>query len=459
MSHMEVQKTDVSIGRWKSYPANKDSKIHWLGEVPCNWPIARMRFYININPAKSEIKGISSDTLVSFVPMESVGVYGGLCLDQSISIEEVGSGYTYFSEGDVLVAKITPCFENGKAAIAERLKNRIGFGSTELHVLRPKNSVDRKFLFYLAMSHAFRKQGASYMYGAGGQKRVPDEFIRNFRHPIPSIDEQQAITAFLDRETSRIDTLIAKKQRQIELLQEKRTALISHAVTKGLNPDAKMKDSGIEWLGEIPEHWGVFKIKHVASLHSGHTPSRQHPEYWEDCTIPWFSLADVWQIRDGIREYLDETKEKISTLGIQKSSAELLPAGTVVVSRTASVGFSGIMSVPMATTQDFANWVCGQKIMPEYLLYVFRSMGEEFKRLIMGSTHKTIYMPDVATFVTPLPPLHEQNLIVQYVQKKKQDIERLKSAVSLSIAKLEEYRTALISAAVTGKIDVRKDVA
>jgi restriction endonuclease S subunit len=113
----------------------------------------------------------------------------------------------------------------------------------------------------------------------------------------------------------------------------------------------------------------------------------------------------------------------------------------------------------MATTQDFANWVCGQKIMPEYLLYVFRSMGEEFKRLIMGSTHKTIYMPDVATFVTPLPPLHEQNLIVQYVQKKKQDIERLKSAVSLSIAKLEEYRTALISAAVTGKIDVRKDVA
>src|SRR5207249_3411959 len=109
------------------------------------------------------------------------------------------------------------------------------------------------------------------------------------------------------------------------------------------------------------------KLKYVTRLETGHTPSRQHPEYWENCTIPWFSLADVWQIRDGRKEYLEDTAEKVSELGLANSAARLLPLGTVIVSRTASVGFSGIMPVPMATTQDFVNWICGPKLLPEYL--------------------------------------------------------------------------------------------
>jgi type I restriction modification DNA specificity protein len=158
------------------------------------------------------------------------------------------------------------------------------------------------------------------------------------------------------------------------------------------------KDSGVPWLGEIPAHWEVRKTKFAAALRSGHTPSRQHPEYWEDCTIPWFGLADVWQIRDGQKEYVTDTAEKISALGLANSSARLLPKGTVILSRTASVGFSAILGVDMATTQDFVNWVCGPTLRPEYLLYVFRSMQPEFRGLTMGSTHQTIYMPDVARF-------------------------------------------------------------
>ena len=197
---------------------------------------------------------------------------------------------------------------------------------------------------------------------------------------LPPLPEQRSIADFLDRKTAAIDELIRAKERLIELLEEKRQALITQAVTKGLDPSVPMKDSGIEWLGEVPEHWEVALLRLVARIESGHTPSRQHPEYWipDVCTTPWFSLADVWQLRDGRKEYLGDTSEKVSERGLANSSARLLPAGTVILSRTASVGFSGIMPLPMATTQDFANWVCGSRISPEYLLYSLRAMTPDF---------------------------------------------------------------------------------
>ena len=113
------------------------------------------------------------------------------------------------------------------------------------------------------------------------------------------------------------------------------------------------------------------KIRYFAKLESGHTPSRNKPAFWENCTIPWFTLADVWKIRSGSTRFVHETKEKVSALGLANSSARLLPAGTVILSRTASVGYSAILGKPMATTQDFANWICRDKLQPEYLLSVF----------------------------------------------------------------------------------------
>jgi len=218
-------------------------------------------------------------------------------------------------------------------------------------------------------------------------------------------------------------------------------------------PYPAYKDSGVEWLGEIPAHWEVQRTKHVARLRSGHTPSRQHPEYWVDCTIPWFGLADVWQLRDGRQEYVAETSEKISALGLANSAARLLPKGTVMLSRTASVGFSGIMATQMATTQDFANWVCGERIRSEYLLYAFRSMGHEFRRLTMGSTHQTIYMPDVGKFSTPVPPILEQDRIVAFIRKETAKIDALLAKKERLIELLQEKRTALITRAVTQGLD------
>ena len=277
--------------------------------------------------------------------------------------------------------------------------------------------------------------------------------------PVPPLTEQSAIAAFLDHETVKIDALIAEQEKLIALLAEKRQATISHAVTRGLNPEAPMKDSGVAWLGEVPGHWRTGKIQSFARRESGHTPSRQRPDFWENCTIPWFSLADVWQIREGNAKYVHETKEKISELGIANSSARLLPAGTVLLSRTASVGYSAIMGCDMATTQDFVNWVCGHDLLPEFLLHVLRSMRPEFDRLMMGSTHQTIYMPDVAKLMMTLPPLSEQKEIVEFVEQEAIKFDALRAEAERAIALLKERRAAVIAAAVTGQIDVRGAVA
>jgi type I restriction enzyme S subunit len=210
------------------------------------------------------------------------------------------------------------------------------------------------------------------------------------------------------------------------------------------------KESGFEWIGRIPAHWQACRTKFVATLYSGHTPSRDKPEYWvaEECTIPWFTLADVWQLRDGTRTYLGDTSEKISPIGLTNSAARLLPAGTVIVSRTASVGFAGIMPRPMATTQDFVNWVCGDRIRPQFLLHVFRAMSGEFSRLTMGSTHQTIYMPDVRSFSTPLPPLDEQEEIIAFLDRATARIDGLIAKERRLIELLREKRLAIISHAV-----------
>lgn len=209
----------------------RDSGIPWLGEVPEHWAVERLRFSITSNPVKSEVANLHNDLLVSFVPMEAVGEQGGIDLSKEKPIGDVYNGYTYFADGDIIIAKITPCFENGKGAIAEGLLNGMAFGTTEFHVMRPLESMCGRWLFYLSISYAFREIGTSEMLGAGGQKRVPEDYIKNFRIGIPLLSEQQTICDYLDLKNTQTDKLISKNEKLIEKLTEYRTALITAATT------------------------------------------------------------------------------------------------------------------------------------------------------------------------------------------------------------------------------------
>jgi type I restriction enzyme S subunit len=319
------------------------------------------------------------------------------------------------------------------------------------------SAMDPRYLVYWLGSRPGRSQVEADARGSSqSMVKVSQGHIRSWLTPTPPAPEQRAIADFLDRKTVAIDALIAKKEFLLALTEERRHATICTLVTKGVAPAARLRDSGHEWMGAIPADWDVARTRHVARLESGHTPSRQHPEYWvpDECTIPWVSLADVWQIREGLVDEIRDTAEKVSPLGVANSAARVLPAGTVIVSRTASVGFSTIIAQPMATTQDFVNWICGPRLRPKYLLYVFRAMRDEFRRLTMGSTHQTIYMPDVARFVTPVPPIPEQDAIVEEIARRLSSLDTMAAAVKAQIVKLREYRQALITAAVTGQLKI-----
>ncbi|NNJ05061.1 hypothetical protein HHX38_13070 [Streptomyces sp. PKU-MA01144] len=202
------------------------------------------------------------------------------------------------------------------------------------------------------------------------------------------------------------------------------------------------------WLSA--SRWPTAPIRLVARLGSGHTPSRSKPEYWENCTVPWITLADVWQLRDGRTNVISETKEMVSPLGLANSAAVKHPAGTVILSRTASVGFSAIMGRDMATSQDFATWTCGSKLEPRYLLHALRGMAPDLKRVATGSTHKTIYMPDIEQLRVPLPPLEEQRRIADFLDIESNRIDRLAAMRDGQIATLSERELATVGHALSG---------
>ncbi|ABA59141.1 Restriction endonuclease S subunits-like protein [Nitrosococcus oceani ATCC 19707] len=227
----------------------KDSGVEWLGEVPAHWITKPLKHLAELNPKKSGYHG-DRDELCSFVPMEKLKT-GVIQLDEERFIADVISGYTYFEDGDVLQAKVTPCFENRNIAIADGLTNGVGFGSSEINVLRPFPDVNASFLYYRLQEDGYMGICTASMIGAGGLKRVPGEVINGFTVAVPERHEQTQIAHFLDHETARVDKLVEEANVGIELLKERRSALISAAVTgkidvRGWQPPASAPSPELE---------------------------------------------------------------------------------------------------------------------------------------------------------------------------------------------------------------------
>lgn len=431
------------------YPAYKDSGVEWLGEVPEHWEVKRLRNVATLNPSKSEVAHLPRDTEVSFLPMEAVGEDGSLNLDRLRPIAEVETGYTYFREGDVTIAKITPCFENGKGAVMRGLHHGHGFGTTELIVARPsEGKVSSEYLHLLFTSHFFRQFGEGSMYGAGGQKRVPDDFVRNFEIAFPPLAEQAAITTFLDHETAKIDALISEQEKLITLLQEKRQAVISHAVTKGLNPNAPMKDSGLEWLGEVPAHWVVQRIGSVF---------REVSELGND-ELPILSVS----IHDGVsdKELNEAELDRKVTRSEDRSKYKVVTPGDLTYNMMrAWQGAFGAVTVNGQVSPAYVVARPVTDIDTSFVEQVLRTPQavEQMRRNSRGITdfRLRLYWEEFKNIRIALPPVDEQIAILRSIRYETERFDALTAEAQSAISLLQERRTALISATVTGQIDVR----
>ncbi len=349
--------------------------------------------------------------------------------------------------GDVLITKDGTI---GKLALVGGQPGNATLNSGIFRV-RPGESLSGRFLFWVFESRLF----ADFvdLLGQGSTiSHLYERDIINFRVPLRPLGAQQIVADYLDAETARIDALIAKKQRMMELLRNHLEVSMTE-VALGRQLGLALHESGVIWVGSIPEDWPVVRLNRVARLESGHTPARTNPDLWIDPDKPWITLNDVGEL--AASEFISTTKNLISDAGLAASSARMLPAGTVVLSRDATVGRVGIMAQSMATSQHFAAWVCSQQIEPRYLWLLLRFAMQPFLASFDdGATLRTIGMPHIKRFAVPLPAIETQKQLVDLAEKARRDVERLGQCLSHQVDLLRERRQALITAAVTGELDI-----
>ncbi len=392
-------------GRYKAYPEYKDSGVVWLDRIPSEWTVNTVKrltkFQVGWTPPTGKDENFIGDNLwanISDLKEKFLSDTAKRISDEAAK----AASMAITPRGSLLYS-----FKLSVGAVSFAQKDM--YTNEAIASFLVSSKLPLEYLYY-ALPIFVIENASTNIYGA---KILNQDLIRNAFLLEPSYEEAKNIAYFLDHETTKIDTLITKQEQLIELLKEKRQAVISHAVTKGLNPDAPMKDSGVEWLGQVPEHWKVSKIKNYAKIESGHTPSRTKEEYWVDCTIPWVSLNDSKQLR--AVDYITDTYYKISELGIANSSARLLPERVVVFTRDASIGLSAITTKPMAVSQHLIAWICNENyLIPEFLLLIFYAMESEFDRYTFGATIKTIGMDNVRSLKSAIAPLDEQEKIIKW---------------------------------------------
>lgn len=435
----------MTAGKYLAYSGYRNSGVGWIGKIPSDWALMRGKF-------KFYNKKILNKHLQC---MDRLALTLGGVIERSIETNEglqpaEFSSYQIFEKND-LVFKLIDLenFQTSRVGIVPKQ----GIMSPAYIRLIPKINVHSKYFYYFYFN-LYLRGIYNDIGGQGVRSSLAVDELLELLVSVPSFDEQQKITKFLDHEAAKIDTLIEKQQQLIKLLKEKRQAVISHAVTKGLNPNAKMRDSGVEWLGEVPEGWIVTQLRYICLFVGGGTPTKENPAFW-DGEIPWVSPKDMKS------DYISNAQDKITPAAVMQSAAKLIDAGAVlIVVRGMILDHSvpvALSKVVITINQDMKALIPNHEINGEYLLYCLKGMRDNMLDLVESSAHgtKCLRTEQFDRMELPLPPLNEQLNIVSQLKK---ELERIDKLVLSTISMIElavERRTALISAAVTGKIDVR----
>ena len=429
--------------RFRRYAEYKDSGIEWLGKIPAHWSAKRMKFVVPARISKLETKPAN----VVYVGLEHIESWTGRLLLET-QPESVDSVVSSFARGDVLFGKLRPYL--AKAARPDF----DGVCTSEILPLRPIPGCFQSYMMFCLLNAPYIHWLDSMTYGTK-MPRVSPEQVGSSRAPLPPESEQRAIAAFLDRETAKIDGLVAKKERLIELLQEKRAALITRAVTRGLDSSVSMKDSGVEWLGEIPAHWEVKRLKYQtpgATVGIVVNPSK----YYVDEGVPCLRSLNVSSGSINMENlvYISENANELH----RKSK---IFAGDVVVVRTGQAGTAAVVPKELdgANCIDLLIVRSSEELLSRFVYYYLNSgtATSQAEVLSVGAIQAHYNTSTLAQLVIPKIPTDDQNRIVIHLDAKTGKIDQLIAKIRQAIDHLKEFRTAVISAAVTGKIDVREE--
>ena len=446
------------MSRYKAYLEYKDSGVEWLNSIPQHWEVNQLKHACNVYPSNVDKKTYDGEAAVLLC--NYTDVYYNEKIDRSLDFMPASASADQIEKftlrgGDTIITKDSETADD--IAIAAYVPDDLSdvICGYHLSVIRPKSNTCGAFVKRLFDS-AYAKSNFTVL--ANGLTRVglSQYAIDNVAMPWPPAEEQEKIAAFLDRETAKIDALIEKQQRLIELLKEKRQAVISHAVTKGLNPNATMKDSGVEWLGEVPAHWVVTQLKfNTLEMQTGPFGSQLHAEDYVDDGIP---LVNPAHMIDG--KIVSDSQVTVDENTWQRLSRHQLKSGDLILARRGELGRCAVV------TKEQEGWLCGtgslkaklnDRLTPEYSYLLITSEGvvSELSLESKGSTMDNLNTETLGRVRLPVPPTGEQIDILEYVHLVAGEFKSLIDKADSAISLMQERRTALISAPVTGKIDVR----
>jgi type I restriction enzyme, S subunit len=438
------------LRRFNPYPSYTDSGVEWLGKVPAHWVVKRLKHLAALNP-ESLTEDTDPTLEIVYVDIGHVDSLGRIVEREQLTFAAAPTrARRLVRDGDVIVSTVRT-YLRAIAPISEPDPRTVV--STGFAVVRPEDDLTSEYGAYVLRAPYFVERVVANSKGVSFPA-INESEMASYELAIPPEPEQRAIAAFLESETARIDALVAKKERLIELLQEERTALISRAVAKGLDPNVPMKDSGVEWLGEIPAHWEVKRIKFIAQVGNGSTPNRDNPEYWGG-EYPWLNSGVV-----NLHE-VSEGADFVTALALAECHLPRIVPPAVLVGITGEGRTRGMATVLRieATLNQHLAFIRPTSLHAdvEYIRYVFHS-AYQFLRDESGgggSTKGALTCDQLGNMSIPFPPEAVQCAIAAFLDRETARIDALVAKVREAVERLEELRTALISAAVTGKIDVR----
>lgn len=391
--------------------------------------------------------GAARNDAVAFVPMEALR-YDSIA-QQEIPFEEARGKYTFFADGDLLFAKVTPCFENGNIAVANNLKGGIGFGSSEIFVLRAKPGLNNRYLFYVVQASPFMDGGCATMCGVGGLKRMSPLFPRTFEWEIPNENLQRKIVAYLDEKSAAIDARVAVLEKKLAAYKRLKTSIINRAVTCGLDPKAKLKDSGVEWIGKVSVGWEVRRIKDIAkSLQYG--ASEVGLEY--DPDLPrYIRITDISQ--DG--ELRSDCAQSLSE---DVARPYLLRHGDILLARSGATVGKAFVYREQYGRSAFAGYMIRCQVIPacadfRFVHYWLLSSFYQswIRRAISQATIQNVGADKYANLTVPLPDVVEQRAIADYLDTECAKIDKMAELVTREIELYKRLKRSLINEVVTGK--------